>query len=86
MNCTLCVISKKLKTAGDFPLNTLGKGEKFNILNINIVWRFSKMMSIGDLIKVGLSKREDIHTALPQFGWNVNAAVAMHGLYSVHNI
>ena len=34
MNCTLCVISKKLKTAGDFPLNTLRKGEKFNILNI----------------------------------------------------
>ena len=37
MNCTLCVTSKKLKTADDFPLNTLGKGEKFKILNINIV-------------------------------------------------
>ena len=37
MNYALCVISKKLKTAGDFPLNTLGKGEKFKILNINIV-------------------------------------------------
>ena len=73
---------------GDFPQNTLGKGEKFKILNINIniVLGFSDMMSIGDLFMFGLSEREDIHTALPQFGWNVNAAVAMHGLYSVHNI
>ena len=66
---------------GDFPQNTLGKGEKFKILNINIVLGFSDMMSIGDLYMFGLSEREDIHTALPQFGWNVNSDVAMHGLF-----
>ena len=53
---------------GDFPLNTLEKGDKFKILNINIVLGFSDMMSIGDLVMFGLSEREDIHTALPQFG------------------
>ena len=53
---------------GDFPQNTLGKGEKFKILNINIVLGFSDMMSIGDLVMFGLSEREYIHTALPQFG------------------
>ena len=57
-----------LKTVGDFPQNTLGKGEKFKILNINIVLGFSDMMSIGDLVMFGLSEREYIHTALPQFG------------------
>ena len=46
----------------DFPLNTLGKGEKFKILNINIVLGFSDMMSIGDLVMFGLSVREDIHS------------------------
>ena len=66
---------------GDFPLNTLEKGDKFKILNINIVLGFSDMMSIGDLVMFGLSEREDIHTALPQFGWNVNSDAAMHGLY-----
>ena len=53
---------------GYFPLNTLGKGEKFKILNINIVLGFSDMMSIGDLVMFGLSEREYIHTAFPQFG------------------
>ena len=47
---------------GDFPQNTLGKGEKFKILNINIVLGFSDMMSIGDLFMFGLSVREGIHS------------------------
>ena len=45
---------------GDFPLNTLEKGDKFKILNINIVLGFSDMMSMEDLFMFGLSVREDI--------------------------
>ena len=70
---------------GDFPQNTLGKGEKFKIININIVLGFSDMMSIADLFMFGLSEREDIHTALPQFGWNVLPCMD-YGLINTYSV